>query len=197
VSDIGYESRLIVGEVFGNRHGMPDDPAPMWMNPVVTIDLSKMGHDTRFDKLHREAKFAGVFVYRHARFNANEQEALEMAIQVIGTHAPEGSFELDVQWWKTLKAMPDDGGVEGREHEDSYGMPFKRLSIRQAAAAARADFEEDERKGKGTGYRRALLAATTLEHFVTAIDEGRWQEYHPDKQGIEPLGQLMLVHEGY
>jgi len=188
---VGYESRLIVGEVFGNMNtSMPDDPCPMWMNPIIEVSLSKMGNG-EFAKVRQKAKYSGVFIFRVARMRVDQGDALEIAVQMISDLAPEGAFEKKPAWWSTLQNMEHERQTEHKEWEDPYGEPFRRLPLRETAEALRTEWERDK-------YRRALLGAETLEHFVRGVESGTWQEYDPTTDGTSPDGRkIMLIHEGY
>lgn len=184
---MGYESRLIIGSVA--RSMRPSDPAPMWMIPIVTLDLSKMGIG-EFAQLRGDAKYAGVSLFRMANLEPRHKQALAMATDYIREHAPEGAFAREVDWWESLQDMAGGGFLESNEHADAYGEPYKRLPIRESAKVIRALAKEG-------GYRRALLAADVLEHFVRALDEGEWEEYDPARDGTDPRSKIMLIHEGY
>lgn len=184
---MGYEDRLIIGAVHG---GGEEDPCPMYLSPITTLNLSKMGYDNSFSRLVHEAKFAGVFRYGSARFSDEQQTALEVAIEVIAEHAPGGALSQDAPWWKTIQSMANDKVVEAPEHEDAYGSPFKRLSISEARGACREVYACE-------ATRRAGMAAAMLEYFERAIEQGEWSEYDPAIHGMNPNGQIILIHEGY
>ena len=186
---MAYESKLILGEV---HSALDHDPAPMWMNPVIEMRLAAMGRGS-FATLRDDARYAGVYIHRSAGLEYDQTQAVSMAVDFIGDHAPAGAFAREVPWWIALKELAEFGHVEHRQYEDPNGEPFKRLPIRATAEACREEFEE----GEGAGYRRALLAAEVLEHFVRAISDGRWQEYDPGVDGTDPQGKIMLIHEGY
>lgn len=188
---MGYESRLIVGEAFGSesRWPPPDEPCPMWLNPIAELSLSKMGQGN-FSNLLRGAKLAGVFIYRSARMEERQAKALNIAVNVIRDQAPEGSFESDVEWMEALLELAEEEHISHREWEDPYGAPFRRLPFRETVEALRRD------EAGGT-YRRRLMAIDALEHFVRGFDAGIWHEYDPQVDGTTPIGKLMLIHEGY
>lgn len=186
---MGYESRLIVGEVFGGRAIFREDPCPMWMNPVAELSLSKMGQG-EFATLRSKAKFAGVFLYRSARLEDEHSSAMQVAMALVKDQAPEGSFEADVDWWRTLHQLVEDERIDRKTWEDPYGEPFRRLPFQETIDAMREDQQSQE-------YRRASMAIAMLEHFTAGFAAGTWTEYDPNTDGTEPTGKLMLIHEGY